>query len=171
MYMVRPTKTEIDAWAALVPGGSDKWNWDSLFKGMQDSETFTAPTDDVKKAGNIQFNAVSHGTSGPIHVTYPGLYVPLLSPCLINLFLIFDVQHATNRRRLDRLPRQPRYPHQRRRLRWRRLWRFRSHIRHKPNQLDSLLRPISIHRPPPTPFQPRHPNKRYRHPSHLLQLD
>ena len=77
MYMVRPTKTEVDAWAALVPGGSDKWNWDSLFKGMQDSETFTAPSDDVKKTGNIQFNAVSHGTSGPVHVTYPGLYVPV----------------------------------------------------------------------------------------------
>ena len=78
MYMVRPTKTEVDAWAALVPGGADKWNWDSLFKGMQDSETFTAPSDDIKKTANIQFNAVSHGTSGPIHVTYPGLYVPLL---------------------------------------------------------------------------------------------
>ena len=60
MYMVRPTKTEIDAWAALVPGGADKWNWDSLFKGMQDSETFTAPSDDIKKTANIQFNAVSH---------------------------------------------------------------------------------------------------------------
>ncbi|KAI0087229.1 hypothetical protein BDY19DRAFT_1049559 [Irpex rosettiformis] len=27
------------------------------------------------KAGNIQFNTVSHGTSGPIHVTYPG-FIP-----------------------------------------------------------------------------------------------
>ncbi|KAI0758529.1 hypothetical protein BC629DRAFT_1726530 [Irpex lacteus] len=75
MYMVRPTKTEIDAWAALVPGGSDKWNWDSLFAGMQTSETFTPPTDAVRKAGNVQFNTVSRGTSGPVHVTYPG-YVP-----------------------------------------------------------------------------------------------
>ncbi|KAI0091378.1 GMC oxidoreductase [Irpex rosettiformis] len=75
MYMVRPTKAEVDAWASLVPGGSDKWNWDSLFAGMQASETFSPPIDAVKQAGNIQFNTVSHGTSGPIHVTYPG-FIP-----------------------------------------------------------------------------------------------
>jgi choline dehydrogenase len=75
MYVVRPSSAEVDAWAAMVPGGVDKWSWDNLFAGMQASETFSAPSDSVQKAGNIQWNASSHGTSGPIHTTYPALCV------------------------------------------------------------------------------------------------
>lgn len=71
MYMVRPSKLEVDAWAAMVDGG-DKWNWNSLFASMKKSEDFTAPSDDVKQAGNIQYDPSSHGTTGPLHVSYPG---------------------------------------------------------------------------------------------------
>ncbi|KAI0684004.1 GMC oxidoreductase [Cytidiella melzeri] len=78
MYMVRPDKDEVDAWAALVPGGSDNWSWESLFDGMQASETFTPPSDAVQQAGNIEWNTVSHGASGPVHVTYPGYMPPIV---------------------------------------------------------------------------------------------
>lgn len=72
MYQVRPSKLEVDAWAGLIDGG-DLWNWDSLFGVMQDSETFTPPTDEVKNLAKIQYNAAYHGSKGPIHVSYPGL--------------------------------------------------------------------------------------------------
>ena len=72
MYQVRPSKLEVDAWASMIDGG-DLWNWDSLFNAMQDSETFTQPTDDVKSEAQILYNASSRGSTGPIHVSYPGL--------------------------------------------------------------------------------------------------
>ncbi|KAI0698246.1 GMC oxidoreductase [Cytidiella melzeri] len=75
MYMVRPSQQEIDAWAALVPGGSENWSWDSMFEGMKASETFTPASSAVQQAGDIQWNAASRGSSGSVHVSYPG-YVP-----------------------------------------------------------------------------------------------
>ncbi|RPD68158.1 GMC oxidoreductase [Lentinus tigrinus ALCF2SS1-7] len=71
MYHVRPSKLEIDAWSSLV-NGTSKWNWDALFAGMQDSETFTPPTSDVQAIVGMVYTASSRGTSGPIHVSYPG---------------------------------------------------------------------------------------------------
>ena len=40
---------------------------------MKESETFTPPSSQVQQTGNIEFNAASRGTSGPVHSTYPGL--------------------------------------------------------------------------------------------------
>ena len=74
MYMVRPSKIEVDAWAGMVPNG-DEWNWNNLFAGMKKSETFTQPSDDIKAAGAIQYDPNSHGTKGPVHSSYPGLCV------------------------------------------------------------------------------------------------
>ncbi|KAI8984795.1 GMC oxidoreductase [Trametes punicea] len=78
LYTVRPSKIEVDAWASLVDGASDKWSWDALFNAMKDSETFTPPSSQVQQAGDIQYNASSRGTSGPVHATYPGFMVPLV---------------------------------------------------------------------------------------------
>ena len=72
MYAVRPSKIEVDAWASMISGGSDKWNWNSMFAEMKKSETFTAPSDEVKAEGNIMYDTASHGTQGPVHVSYPG---------------------------------------------------------------------------------------------------
>ena len=75
MYHIRPNKVEIDTWAGFIDGGSDKWSWDKLFAAMQTSETFTPPSSTVQSEGDIQFVASSRGTSGPVHVSYPGLCV------------------------------------------------------------------------------------------------
>lgn len=71
LYAVRPSKLEVDAWAAMIPGG-DLWNWNSLFANMKKSENFTAPSQEIQQEGNIMYAASSHGTSGPVHVSYPG---------------------------------------------------------------------------------------------------
>ncbi len=72
MYQVRPSKVEFDKWATMIDGG-DKWNWDSMYAAMKKGENFTAPSTDIQTTGDIQYTASSHGTSGPLHVTYPGL--------------------------------------------------------------------------------------------------
>ncbi len=72
MYHIRPSKIEVDAWSTLVAGG-DKWNWDSLFEGMQTSETFTPPPSDIQSTADIQYVASSRGKNGPVHATYSGL--------------------------------------------------------------------------------------------------
>ena len=58
--------------SSMIEGG-EQWNWDSLFAAMKKGENFTAPDADDQAAGNIQFNAQSHGTTGPLHTSYPGL--------------------------------------------------------------------------------------------------
>ncbi|PSR72212.1 hypothetical protein PHLCEN_2v11919 [Hermanssonia centrifuga] len=77
MYAVRPSKLELDTWAAMIDGG-DQWNWNSMFADMKKSENFTAPSADIQAAGNIMYDASSHGTTGPLHVSYPGYIVPVV---------------------------------------------------------------------------------------------
>ncbi|KAL1937541.1 hypothetical protein VTO73DRAFT_13127 [Trametes versicolor] len=72
MYTVRPSKLEVDTWANLIGDGGDKWNWDSLFTTMKESETFTPPSSDIQAEGGIKYEAASCGTSGPVHSSYPG---------------------------------------------------------------------------------------------------
>ena len=71
MYQVRPSKVEVDTLAAMI--GSDQWNWDSLFAAMKKGENFSEPSSEVKTAGNIEYNVANHGSTGPLHTTYPGL--------------------------------------------------------------------------------------------------
>ncbi|KAL0058832.1 hypothetical protein AAF712_014459 [Marasmius tenuissimus] len=73
MYMVRPSKIEVDAWAQMVEGTGDssKWNWDSQFAAMKKSETFTPPSGENKDIAKVQWDENSHGTDGPIHTSYP----------------------------------------------------------------------------------------------------
>ncbi|KAL1937337.1 hypothetical protein VTO73DRAFT_13850 [Trametes versicolor] len=78
MYTVRPSKLEVDTWASLIGDGGDKWNWDSLFTTMKESETFTPPSSDIQAEGGIKYEAASRGTSGPVHSSYPGYMVPLV---------------------------------------------------------------------------------------------
>ncbi|CAG7852255.1 SubName: Full=Related to Glucose oxidase {ECO:0000313/EMBL:CCA74335.1} [Serendipita indica DSM 11827] len=76
-YLVRPSKIEIDAWHDLLSGldGADNWTSDKFFAAMDKSETFTPPSDAIQATGNIHYVASSHGSSGPIHATYPA-YMP-----------------------------------------------------------------------------------------------
>ena len=40
--------------------------------GHEEERSVYAPSDDIKEAGNIIYDPASHGTSGPVHVSYPG---------------------------------------------------------------------------------------------------
>ncbi|EKM50834.1 uncharacterized protein PHACADRAFT_264347 [Phanerochaete carnosa HHB-10118-sp] len=84
MYAVRPSKLEVDAWGAMIPGG-DKWNWNSLFANMKKSENFTAPSQEIQQEGNIMYDPSSHGTSGPVHVSYPGYILPVVGNWTVTL--------------------------------------------------------------------------------------
>ena len=72
--MNRPGEAEIEAWKGLVANqdGADSWSWESFYAAMKKSETFTPPTDAVREEAAIQWEPSSHGSSGPIHNTYPG---------------------------------------------------------------------------------------------------
>ncbi|KAF5337664.1 hypothetical protein D9758_013027 [Tetrapyrgos nigripes] len=80
MYNVRPAEIEVNAWSnAIAPEDSSLaslWDWDAMFAAMDKSETFTAPSDSVKEMAGIEYNVASHGSSGPIHASYPGYTFP-----------------------------------------------------------------------------------------------
>jgi len=59
--------------------GSAAWGWDNFLTAMKKSEIFTPPLADIQASGNILFQNTSYGSSGPIHVSYPGLYVYILT--------------------------------------------------------------------------------------------
>lgn len=97
LYLVRPSQLEVDANAGLVANqpGASAWSWDGLFSAMKKvyvflsichthcrahyyrfchkSETFTPPSSQVQAEGAIEYSLSSHGTSGPLHYSYPGL--------------------------------------------------------------------------------------------------
>ncbi|OCT44572.1 hypothetical protein CLCR_05517 [Cladophialophora carrionii] len=79
LYMNRPGEIEVNAWQAMLGDmkGADNWSWDSLYAAMKKSEAFSAPIDaSVQKEAGITFNTASHGTQGPIHMSYPGYTFP-----------------------------------------------------------------------------------------------
>ncbi|KAI5481547.1 choline dehydrogenase [Pseudohyphozyma bogoriensis] len=74
LFMTRASQIEHDAWAALNPGSSSTWGWDGIYPYMKKSETWTdATAENVALAGMVT-NASYHGTSGPIHYSYPGFF-------------------------------------------------------------------------------------------------
>ncbi|KAF8329341.1 alcohol oxidase [Cantharellus anzutake] len=80
MYLVRPSTLEMNAWRNLLGDmpNADAWGWDRMFAYMKKSETFTPPTKAVQDAGAIQFDPASHGSSGPLHYSYPGFIFPIV---------------------------------------------------------------------------------------------
>ncbi|KZW02210.1 putative glucose-methanol-choline oxidoreductase [Exidia glandulosa HHB12029] len=78
LYMNRPGEIEINAWKDMLGNmdGADNWSWDSFYAALKKSETFTPPSDAVAEEGGITWTSSSHGTSGPIHMSYPGYTFP-----------------------------------------------------------------------------------------------
>ncbi|THU95508.1 GMC oxidoreductase [Dendrothele bispora CBS 962.96] len=80
MYSVRPSEIEVNAWSGMIASDDNSlasmWNWDSMFAAMDKSETFTAPSESIKDMAGVQYNANSRGSSGPVHVSYPGYTFP-----------------------------------------------------------------------------------------------
>lgn len=67
MYLVRPSRIEVDTFASLAgENGTEYWGWDSMFRAMKKSERFTPPSDSVKQQGNIEYVLENHGTNGPL---------------------------------------------------------------------------------------------------------
>lgn len=52
------------------------------------SENFTAPSPDIAQKGGIEFNASYHGTTGPLHSTYPGCVhsIASLEKCITHVY-------------------------------------------------------------------------------------
>ena len=74
------------------------WGWDSMVEAMKKSETFGAPSQDIQNEAGIEFVEGSHGSSGPLHYSYPGLYVLYFSYSLISLILYFYFTLARSRK-------------------------------------------------------------------------
>ena len=55
--------------------GAENWGWESFYAAMRQSETFTPPSEEIAQEAQITWNTSDHGTDGPIHASYPGLYV------------------------------------------------------------------------------------------------
>lgn len=86
LYMTRPGENEINAWQSMLGDmdGAENWSWDSFYTAMKKSETFSPPTDDVKDQADITWDSSTHGSDGPIHASYPGLYVAIPMLCHID---------------------------------------------------------------------------------------
>ncbi|OAP57251.1 hypothetical protein AYL99_07989 [Fonsecaea erecta] len=81
MYLNRPGEIEVNAWQDMLGDmdGADNWSWDSMFAAMKKSETFGPPVDaSIQQEAAITFNPASHGSQGPIHMSYPGFTMPLV---------------------------------------------------------------------------------------------
>lgn len=74
--MTRPGEIEINAWKGMLGDmdGAENWGWESFYAAMKKSENFTAPSESIAQEANITWNTADHGTSGPIHASYTGLY-------------------------------------------------------------------------------------------------
>lgn len=81
LYLIRPTEYEINAWQEMLGDmdGADNWGWESLDAAIKKSETFTPPSAAIAQEADITWNAASHGTSGPIHNSYPGYTFPYIA--------------------------------------------------------------------------------------------
>lgn len=79
MYLVRPAKEEMNAWEDLInPDGKNAkgygtWNWETMFSYMKRAENFTAPRPDISSVIDIKYDASTHGSGGPMEVSYPAV--------------------------------------------------------------------------------------------------
>ncbi|CAE6479891.1 unnamed protein product [Rhizoctonia solani] len=65
---------QYDAWSDLLTADERNlnWNWDSIFKYMKKSESFSTPDSNQTSKG-AQYTASYHGKSGPLQVAFPNL--------------------------------------------------------------------------------------------------
>ncbi|KAF8159180.1 hypothetical protein B0H34DRAFT_655044 [Crassisporium funariophilum] len=84
MYLVRPSTTELDAWqAAIAPqgdsDGASNWGWSKMFGFMKKAENFTAPRAELAPIINIAYDASTHGSGGPMQLSYPAIMIDIVS--------------------------------------------------------------------------------------------
>ncbi len=77
MYLVRPSVQELNAWQQAISSddkdAATKWGWDEMYASMRKVENFTEPLPQVASVGNIQWNASTYGSGGPVSISYPGV--------------------------------------------------------------------------------------------------
>ncbi|CEQ42600.1 SPOSA6832_04432 [Sporobolomyces salmonicolor] len=73
LYMIRQSEIEQDSWGSLVDDQAT-WGWDAVYPYLKKSETWTPPSDYHISEADMTLNASLHGTDGPIHYSYPGLF-------------------------------------------------------------------------------------------------
>ncbi|OCB92256.1 hypothetical protein A7U60_g336 [Sanghuangporus baumii] len=81
LYSVRANKLEHDTWASLQDNadGADAWNWDNQFAAYKTAETFSAPDSVLASNFSLEYSADSHGSSGPVDVSWPAFEVPIVA--------------------------------------------------------------------------------------------
>ncbi|GAA5997649.1 GMC family oxidoreductase [Rhodotorula paludigena] len=79
LVSTRPNAAEQDVWASLA--GSSAWSWQNLLPFYKKAEHFFAPGTNTENEVPT-FTASTHGTTGPIDVSYP----PYLAPSFRGFF-------------------------------------------------------------------------------------
>lgn len=79
MYWIRPSEIEYEAWRELIAQddaqAAETWGWSNFFETAKKVENFATPSQDNQEGIGLLYNVDHHGTSGPVHATYPGLCV------------------------------------------------------------------------------------------------
>ncbi|PVG01348.1 alcohol oxidase [Serendipita vermifera] len=73
MFFDRGSKADYNLWEDL---GNPGWGWNSLLPYFKKSETFHPPSSDVVQDFRLTYDPSIHGTSGPIHSSYPPFLYP-----------------------------------------------------------------------------------------------
>ncbi|PVF93076.1 alcohol oxidase [Serendipita vermifera] len=82
MFFDRGSKGDYNLWEQL---GNPGWGWNGLLPYFIKSETFHPPTQEVQQEFNLTYDPSVHGTSGPVHSSYP----PFLYPAIRNFLAVF----------------------------------------------------------------------------------
>jgi choline dehydrogenase len=53
------------------PSAANRWNWANMYAAMKKSENFMPPYPSVQFVVNISYDASTHGSGGPMQVSYP----------------------------------------------------------------------------------------------------
>ncbi|KAE8154170.1 aryl-alcohol dehydrogenase [Aspergillus avenaceus] len=66
--IIYPSRNDLDAWEKL---GNPGWNWESLSGYLRKSQTFTAPSGEIRRELSVpSIDPAVRGTDGPLHVSY-----------------------------------------------------------------------------------------------------
>ncbi|KAF2466204.1 choline dehydrogenase-like protein [Lindgomyces ingoldianus] len=78
MFMDRPSKADLDAWATL---GNTGWDWAGLLPYFKKATKFTTPSAQSISSYGYTFDASYYGT-GPVQASYPPFQWPFQKTCL-----------------------------------------------------------------------------------------
>lgn len=83
MFFDRGSRGDYNLWEDL---GNPGWGWNGLLPYFKKSETYHPPSPDLAREFRLTYDPSAHGTSGPIHSSYP----PFLYPVIRNFLAVFE---------------------------------------------------------------------------------